>query len=260
VQLYRSFGWEPPVFCHLPLLRNADKSKISKRKNPVSLNHYRRAGFLPEAMLNFLALMGWAMPDEREEFTLEEFAAAFTLERISLGGPIFDQEKLRWLNGRYLRRLSGPEWLERMRGHLLSDDYLLHVFALVRERIETLEDFYDYAHFFFAGELAYGAEERARLVPAGRTPAEAARGLGELLEKHLDPLLDWNAAAIEAAVRAFVDGSGGNAKDTFMAMRVAATGRTATPPLFETLELLGKEAVRRRLRRAAELLKTGKGS
>jgi glutamyl-tRNA synthetase len=256
VQLYRAFGWEPPVFCHLPLLRNADKSKISKRKNPVSLNHYRRAGFLPEALLNFLALMGFSMPDEREEFTLPEFVAAFSLERIALGGPIFDQEKLRWLNGKYLRRLSGPEWLARLHQHLLADEYLLRVFALVRERIDTLEDFFDYAHFFFAGELTYGAEERQKLVPRGRTPVEAARGLGELLEKHLDPLLDWQAAAIEAAVRAFVEASGWDAKEAFMAVRVAATGRAATPPLFETLEVLGKEAVRRRLRRAAEALKT----
>src|SRR5262249_33614571 len=112
VQLYRSFGWQAPVFCHLPLLRNADKSKISKRKNPVSLNHYRRAGYLPEALLNFLGLMGGTM-GEREEFTLEEFVAGFSLERISLGGPVFDQEKLAWLNGKYLRRLSPPQLLAR---------------------------------------------------------------------------------------------------------------------------------------------------
>jgi glutamyl-tRNA synthetase len=254
-QLYRSFEWAPPVFCHLPLLRNADRSKISKRKNPVSLNHYRRAGFLPEALLNFLALMGWAMPDEREEFGLEEFVQAFTLERVSLGGPIFDQQKLRWLNGKYLRRLTGPEWLARLRGQLLADDYLLRVFALVRERIETLEDFFDYAHFFFAGEVAYGPGEMAYLVPGGRTPAEAARALGELLETHLDPLLDWRADTVEAAVRAFVEAAGWPAKDAFMALRVAATGRTATPPLFETLEVLGKEAVRHRLRGAVHRLK-----
>ncbi len=106
VQLYRAFGWDLPVFCHLPLLRNADKSKISKRKNPVSLNHYRRAGYFPEAMVNFLALMSFSMPEGREEFTLEEFIAAFDLERISLGGPVFDLQKLTWLNGKYLHRLS----------------------------------------------------------------------------------------------------------------------------------------------------------
>src|SRR6185369_14655659 len=125
VQLYRAFGWELPVFCHLPLLRNADKSKISKRKNPVSLNHYRRAGYLPEAMLNFLALMSFSMPDGREEFSLQEFVGAFALERIALGGPIFDQEKLRWLNGKYLRRLDGPQLLAKLRLHLLADDYML---------------------------------------------------------------------------------------------------------------------------------------
>ncbi|HVR70924.1 MAG TPA: glutamate--tRNA ligase [Vicinamibacteria bacterium] len=257
VQLYRAFGWEAPVFCHLPLLRNADKSKISKRKNPVSLDHYRRAGFLPEAMLNFLALMGWAMPDEREEFSLQEFVAAFSLERISLGGPIFDQEKLRWLNGRYLRRLSAPEWLDRLRHHLLADEYMLRVIPLVRERIDTLEDFFDYAQFFFAGEVSYGAEAAARMTPAGRTPVEAARALEALLERHLDPLLDWSAAAIEAAVRALAEASGWNAKEAFMTVRLAATGRAATPPLFETLEVLGKEAVRRRLRRAADVLRGG---
>jgi glutamyl-tRNA synthetase len=254
VQLYRAFGWAPPVFCHLPLLRNADKSKISKRKNPVSLNHYRRAGFLPEAMLNFLALMGFSMPDEREEFSLEEFVAAFALERIALGGPIFDQEKLRWLDGRYLRRLSPEETLARLRAHLLADDYMLKVLALVRERIDTLEDFYDYAHFFFAGELSYGPEEMARLG-AGRPPAEAAKALDTLLEKHLDPMLEWTAGAVEAAVRAFSEASGLASKEALMAVRVAVTGRTATPPLFETVEVLGKEAVRRRIRRAADLLR-----
>src|SRR5262245_27480017 len=95
-RLYEAFGWQAPVFCHLPLLRNADKSKISKRKNPVSLNHYRRAGYLPEAMLNFLALLSYSMPDEREEFSLADFIASFELERISLGGPVFDLEKLTW--------------------------------------------------------------------------------------------------------------------------------------------------------------------
>jgi glutamyl-tRNA synthetase len=226
----------------------------------VSLNHYRRAGYLPEALLNFLALMGWAMPDEREEFSLEEFVAAFSLERISLGGPIFDQEKLRWLNGKYLRRLSGSELLGRLRQHLLSEDYMLRVLALVRERIDTLEDFFDYAHFFFAGELTYGPEETARMVPADRTPVEAAKGLEALLEQHLDLLLDWTAAGIETAVRGFAEATGWNAKDTFMVVRVAATGRAATPPLFETLEVLGKETVRRRLRRAAARLRTSKAT
>jgi len=258
VQLYRAFGWEMPVFCHLPLLRNADRSKISKRKNPVSLNHYRRAGYLPEALLNYLALMGWGMPDGREEFSLDEFVAAFTLERISLGGPIFDQEKLTWLNGRYLRRLSPAELLARLRAHLLADDYMLRVLPLVQDRIDTLEGFFDYAHFFFAGEITYDGEALKQLVPKGRTAPEVAKAFQALLDDQLDPLLEWDAASVEAALRAFAEAAGWSPKEAFMAVRVAATGRIATPPLFETLSVLGKEVVRRRVRGAIELLRAAR--
>jgi len=254
VQLYRAFGWEMPVFCHLPLLRNADRSKISKRRNPVSLNHYQRAGYLPEALLNYLALMGWGMPDGREEFTRDEFVSSFSLERISLGGPVFDQEKLAWLNGKYLRRLSPAELLARLRGHLLGDEYMLKVLPLVQDRIDTLEAFFDYAHFFFAGEVVYDGDAMKQLVPKNRTAAEAARAFQALLEDHLDPLLEWDAAHVEAALRSFAEGAGWSAKEAFMAVRVAATGRVATPPLFDTLAVLGKEVVRRRLRRAIEAL------
>jgi glutamyl-tRNA synthetase len=254
-QLYRAFGWEKPVFCHLPLLRNADKSKISKRKNPVSLNHYRRAGYLPEAMLNFLALMSYSMPDEREEFSLEEFVAAFDLSRISLGGPVFDVEKLTWLNGRYLRRLTADEMIARLRAGVLGDAYLRDVIALCRERVDTLEGLFDYGCFFFQGALTLDAAALAALVPKGKTPAETRKTLAALVEKHVDPLLEWNAAAVEAALKAFADESGWPAKELFMCVRVAVTGRTATPPLFETMTTLGKEICRRRLRGAAEALR-----
>jgi glutamyl-tRNA synthetase len=260
VQLYRAFGWEPPVFAHLPLLRNADKSKISKRKNPVSLNHYRRAGYLPEAMLNFLALMSFSMPEGREEFSLAEFEREFDLKRISLGGPVFDLEKLTWLNGRYLRRLTNEEIIGRLHGHLLSDAYLSEVLTLCRERIETLEQFYDYAAFFFAGEVAYDAEALTAIVPKGRTAAEVAKALGQLQETAIDPLLEWTGASVEGALKGFAETAGWPAKDLYMTVRLAVTGRAATPPLFETMTVLGKEVVRRRLRRASEALKTKKES
>ena len=256
VQLYRAFEWDQPVFCHLPLLRNADKSKISKRKNPVSLNHYKRAGFFPEALVNYLALMGGVMPNDQEEFTLDEFVAAFSLERISLGGPVFDPAKLAWLSGKYLRKMSPPELLVRLRGYLLSDDYMLQVLPLVQERIDTMEGFFDYGHFFFAGEVAYDADALKQLVPKGRTAPETAKALAALLEERIDPLMDWDAGHLEAALRGFAEAAGWPAKDAFMVVRVAATGRAATPPLFETLTVLGKEVVRRRLRRAASVLKT----
>ena len=259
VQLYESFGWKAPVFCHLPLLRNADRSKISKRKNPVSLNHYRRAGYLPEAMLNYLALMGWAMPDEREEFSLEEFTAALELEKISLGGPVFDLEKLAWLNGRYLRALPPAGIRERLRQGLLSDDYLDAVLRLSQERIDTLEDFFAYAGFFFVGEIAWDEAALRAMVPKQATPAETAEALQGLLEERLDGILEWRADALEAALRSFAQSNGWKAKDAFMAVRVAVTGRPATPPLFETMELLGKEVCRRRLRSAVEALRRASG-
>jgi glutamyl-tRNA synthetase len=256
VRLYEGFGWEPPVFCHLPLLRNADRSKISKRKNPVSLNLYRAAGYLPEAMINYLALMGWAMPDEREEFSLEAFVSELTLERISLGGPVFDVEKLKWLNGRYLRRLAPEQLLERLEAGPLSREHLLALLPLVQERIDTLEDFFAYASFFFAGDVGYDAEARKALVPKGRSGGETAKLLGRLLEEVVDPSLDWRAAALDEALRRFADEKGWSAKELFMTVRVATTGRKASPPLFETLAVLGKETCRRRLRRAAEILRT----
>ncbi len=257
-RLYQAFGWDEPLFCHLPLLRNADRSKISKRKNPVSLNHYRRAGFLPEALLNYLALMGWSMPDEREVFSLDDFVEHLDLERISLGGPVFDLDKLTWLNGRYLRGLSPEAWLAQVRENVLGEEYLLKIFPLVRERVDTLADFMDYAHFFFVGDVSYDEGALKALVAKDRTPAETAKTLRLLLEEQLDPILDWRAERIEAALRAFCEARDQKPKQLFMSVRVAVTGRAATPPLFETMAVLGREVCRRRLRRASEVLRTAK--
>jgi len=255
VELYRAFGWNQPVFCHLPLLRNADRSKISKRKNPVSLNYYRRAGYLPEALLNYLALMGWAMPDEREEFSLEEFTQSLALERITLGGPIFDLGKLSWLNGKYIRGLTVQQFHERLRTGLLADEYLLQVLPLVQERIEKLEDFIDYARFFFVGEVHYDADALKKLVPKGKTPRDTAKTLRALLEEHLDPLLDWRVERLESILRSFCETTGWTPQEAFMTVRIAVTGRAASPPLFETMTVLGKEVCRQRMRRAIEKMK-----
>ncbi len=258
VRLYEAFGWKPPVFCHLPLLRNTDKSKISKRKNPVSLNYYRRAGYLPEALLNYLALMGWTMPDEREEFSLGELIENIDLTDIRLGGPVFDLTKLTWLNGRYLRRMPPEEILDRLRRDLYSDEYFLKILPLVRERIDTLEQFAEYSQFFFAGTLEYDEGARNKLVVKGRTPPQAAKIFRILLEESLDPLMEWDAAHLEPVVRTACEKAGLTPKELFMPLRVAVTGRPATPPLFDTMEVLGKETCRRRIRRAIEVLRSMK--
>jgi glutamyl-tRNA synthetase len=255
VQLYHAFGWELPVFCHLPLLRNADTSKISKRKNPVSLDHYRQAGILPEALLNYLAQMGWTMPDERDQFTLEELVAEFSLQDIRLGGPVFDLDKLNWLNGKYIRDLSVEELLDKLRSNVLSDGYLQAILPLVQERIDTLVDFVAYADFFFVGDVPYKESALPKLVAKGRTPPQTAKAFRILLEDHLDTILEWNAANIEAAMRAFCEAREFTPKELFMPIRIAVSGRTATPPLFETMEVLGKPRCRWRLRRAIETLR-----
>jgi glutamyl-tRNA synthetase len=147
VLLYKAFGWRQPRFWHMPLLRNIDKSKISKRKNPVSLIYYQQAGFLPEAIINFLGLMGGGMPADinngTEQFTLDEMVEHFVFTNIRLGGPVFDLTKLKWLNGEYLRKLSPEQFYAELRSTVLSDDYLRHIAPLIQTRIETLGQFGD---------------------------------------------------------------------------------------------------------------------
>src|SRR6202012_4444476 len=173
VLLYRAFGWQLPRFWHMPLLRNHDKSKISKRKNPVSLISYRQAGFLPEAMINFLGLMGGGMPEGSgpvaEKFTLAEMIERFDVKNIRLGGPVFDLTKLKWLNGEYLRALSPEAFYAVLRSTVLADCYLKEIAALIQTRIETLGQFGDLTHFFFADDILPVPEV---FLPRKRTPEE----------------------------------------------------------------------------------------
>ena len=168
VLLYRAFGWEAPRFYHMPLLRNPDKTKISKRKSHTSLDWYKAEGFLPEALRNYLCLMGFSMPDGREIFTLEEFIQAFTWERVSLGGPVFDLEKLRWMNGKYIREvLSLEEVAERVKPFLReaglsweSEAYLRRAVELMRPRFDTLKEFPEKARYLFTED--YPVSEKAQ--------------------------------------------------------------------------------------------------
>src|SRR5271170_8016476 len=151
VLLYQAFGWPVPRFWHMPLLRNLDKSKISKRKNPVSLVYYRQAGFLPQAMLNFLGLMGGGMPADfnggTEKFTLAEMVEHFVVKNIRPAGPVFDLTKLKWLNGEYIRALAPADFYAALRSTVLSDEYLSEIAALIQTRIEMLSQFGDLTHF-----------------------------------------------------------------------------------------------------------------
>ena len=223
----------------------------------MSLNFYRAPA--SSRRRSSTSSRSWAgrCRDEREEFTLQEFVDTFTLERISLGGPVFDLAKLTWLNGKYLRRLSPPELLGRLRGGPLSDARLIEVLPLVQERIDTLEGFFGYAGFFFTGEVDY-EDGRARRASSPRDArprdAEAAAGPRRGAARPAARLAQGGARAGDPGLRGESRLAGA---ELFMTLRVATTGRAASPPLFETLAVLGKETCRRRLRRAAEVLKTG---
>lgn len=160
--LYKYFGWDMPVLCHMPLLRNPDKSKLSKRKNPTSINYYERAGYLPEAVLNYLGRMGWSMPDEREKFSLDEMVEHFNLNRVSLGGPIFDVEKLRWLNGLWIREsLNDEDFIERAKYWAFNHAHIAPMVEHIKSRVETLSDIAPLAGFMFSGLLNLTAESFA---------------------------------------------------------------------------------------------------
>ena len=253
VLLYEWLKWPMPVFAHFPLLRNENKSKISKRKNPWStLGWFREQGFLPEALLNFLALMGWSMPDGREIFTLDDFVANVELERISPTGPIFDLNKLDWLNGHYIRQLSLTELAERVRPYLEragivpNDPPLETVLPLIQERLKRLGEAPELLGFFYANEPTY---EDALLVPKGLDRVTAASLIGESATM-VGNAPSFDHASLEAGLRDLAANRGVKTGQLFMSLRVASTFSNVSPPLFETMEALGRERVVKRLETA----------
>ncbi len=253
LQLYAYFGWEPPVFCHLPLLRNNDatRTKLSKRKNPTSINYYRRAGVLPEALLNFLGLMGWVMPNGEEKFSLRDMAANLALEKISLGGPVFDPAKLRWLNGRYLRENYTPEALrEALERWALNPEYVGRIVPLVQPRLETLGDWGRLTAPFFSDEVPL---DPAELTFKGKT-AEETRALLQMAAWRLDGLRGFTAAGVEELFRELSEAFGIKLRDLLAPFYVAMSGSRVWTPLFDSMEVLGPDLSRMRLRRAIEAL------
>jgi glutamyl-tRNA synthetase len=269
VLLYKAFGWELPKFWHMPLLRNVDKSKISKRKNPVSLVYYRESGYLPQAMLNFLGLMGGGMAQPTEQeivskglntkegdiFSLDEMIAKYDFSRISLGGPVFDLVKLKWLNGEYLRKLTPEQFFAALRETVLSDAYILSVVPLIQARISTLGEFGDMTDFLFRDNVM---PPESVWVPKKRTPEETLK----FAEEQLTTLeaAPWDTASIEAALKALGEAKEWSVKENFMLLRAILTGQTTSPPLLESLVVFGKARSLDRLRRFIAFQKLPKRS
>jgi glutamyl-tRNA synthetase len=267
VLLYRAFGWEPPVFCHLPLLRNADRSKISKRHNPTSLDWYRAQGYLPEALINFLALMGFAPAEGEgaEVFDRAQLLERFDLKKGSLGGPVFDLTKLEWLNGEWVRRLSADEVADRIVAFVgaqkeadgssrrLDRALVRRIVPLIQERMKKLSEWDEWTDYFFKEEIVLTKEafRRAKLSPAEL--AKVLTACADLLSKNSDVQHERD----EPALRDLSKSLGVKVGDLFMALRVAITGKSATPPLLESMEILGLPKSLARIRAAAKFLSGG---
>jgi glutamyl-tRNA synthetase len=258
VLLYRAFGWQEPEWIHMPLLRNADKNKtkISKRKHPVSINYYRDAGILPQTLLNFLGTMGWSYGGDREKFTLAEMIDVFSWDKVSLGGPVFDLAKLNWLNEQYIHELSPEALADAMIAWRLNRDYLIQVIPLIQKRIKRLDEIIPLTEFLFSGDLDYTPVLGEMRVP-DVAPADVAKAIQALVERY-EAREGFTAQILEEETTAWYTAAGWQKNHALTLLRLAVTARKASPPMFETMAVLGKEITRRRLRRVAELLSKAK--
>lgn len=239
VMLYDAFGWDKPVFCHVPILRNPDRSKLSKRKNPVWASWYLENGYLPEAVLNYLSLMGWSHPDQAEIFDLDEFVRRFDLKDLSAVGPAFDPKKLEWMNGMWIRKISPEDLANRLTtfyGGTYDFEFVKKTIPLIQERVRTLKEYAAYVAFFTAAPVEYDMG-LADYKEALRNAAARLEGIPE--DK-------WKAEKIGEEMQSLCAALEMKPKVFFQALRVAVTGKKVSPPLNESMELLGKaECVRR---------------
>jgi glutamyl-tRNA synthetase len=248
--LYEYFGWEPPVLMHLPLLRNPDKSKLSKRKNPTGILFYQRMGYLPEALLNFLGLLLAPAPEGQEIFGVDDLTKRLDLAKISLGGPVFDVAKLDWLNGQYLRAISTEELLERTLAWGFDRARVARIASLAKSRVERLSDLVPSTAYLFAGCVAVTKESFA----GTKLPVDEIRKALALAMWRLDAERTFDMAAVERVLKGVGETLGVKFRDLSRVYYVAMTGSATALPLFDSMELLGRDIVRERLRVALEAL------
>lgn len=260
VLLYQAFGWDPPKFAHVPQILGPDRSKLSKRHGATSIIAYRDMGYLPEAMVNYLALLGWAYDATTEIMSREELVRYFSIEKINKTGAIFDITKLDWMNGYYIRQMSVPELTSRVMPYLERAElatgndraYVEQVVPLLQERIRKLSDIVEFRDFFSADELDYDSQ---LLVAKGSTAQTSLSALKRTKER-IAVIESWDRTALENAIRPLAEELGLKTGQLFGILRVAVTGRTASPPLFETMEVLGRDRVMLRLESSQERLET----
>jgi glutamyl-tRNA synthetase len=252
IALIRALGYREPQFGHIPLILNADRSKMSKRKSQTSVTAYRDEGYLPEAMVNFLAFLGWSPGTEEEIFTLDDLIARFDLAHVHKGGAIFDKDRLDYLNGVYIRSLTDEQLALRLRPFLpdaLDDEAVLRVVPLIKERLVKLADARELLAFLTEADDEVAAlYDAAALVPKSRSLADAATALQAARDVLAElAAADFAADVLEGRSRAEAERLGWKAGDFFRPQRIAITGRSVSPPLFGSMELLGRDRVLARL-------------
>ena len=264
ILLFQALGHEVPAFAHLPLILNPDRTKMSKRKSQTAISDYRAQGYLPEAMVNFLSLLGWSTGTEEEILSLSDLEARFALDHVHKGGAVFDKDRLEWLNGQWIRKLEPEDLIERLLPFLEADrtagridhvptaEELRPLVPIIQERLPTLGAVGELVGFLWQDRVTI---DPAMLVPKRWDAATTLAGLHaarDVIASTGD--LTFEADELEPPMRALAESNGWKAGDLFMAIRVAATGRTATQPLFDSLVALGRERVLERLDAAISTL------
>ena len=253
ILLYQALNWKPPKFIHTPLLRNPDRSKLSKRHNHASIAWYKNQGYLPEAVINFLATRVWNHPKKREIFNINELIKYFEFENMHIQGPIVDLDKLNWINSQWIRKLSEEkifDYLKLYQPKTLSDNLLNKIWPLINQRIEKLSDLeYLTEYFIFQPKL----QIKDILKESKMNKKQTADYLNKV-EKIIKNLKTWNLNNIEKTLHNLQQKENLKPRPAFMTLRLAITGRAFTPPLFNVLEILGKETVIKRLQYAQKIL------
>jgi glutamyl-tRNA synthetase len=263
VLLYQALNWQAPQFAHLPMILGPDRAKLSKRHGATTITEYQRQGYLPNAMVNFLALLGWSLDDKTELLSQEELIKHFSLERVGKTAAIFNKDKLEWMNGVYLRKLSPGEFIEQAMRFLdrdlpesvkrpLNSNYVSKVLSLIQERAKTLAEVPQLADLFFLDELQYDTG----LLLGGKLDAQSTTKAMTTALQELEEVTVWDAATLESILRPLAPELNLRTGEFFGLLRIAITGRTAAPPLFQTMAVLGKEKCLKRFDAALKRLST----
>lgn len=258
ILLFRAFGWQPPCYAHLSMILNPDKSKLSKRQGDVAVEDYLAKGYLPEALVNYVALLGWNPGTEREIFSMDELIKEFSFDKIHKAGAVFDVKKLDWMNSEYIKKLSAQKfkelalpYLQKRLGDNLSDNIDINkIMTLEQQRIDRLDKIGEGLEFLFIDEPSYDKN----LLAWKKSTLEKAGECLKLVLSELEKCQNWNKENLEKSLLEMIKANGLNNGDVLWPLRVALTGQEKSPTPFEVAEILGKEKTLERIKKAISLI------